>query len=254
MALSAFTRDLLSRIPEADRAAVEAALSKPEAADAVTFLDQGAARQSDYSRAQDQLREQRAELDRQAAKVQEDYQRNVAWYEANQPVLEAGKAALAAGGVPARTEEPIQPPTGVTREEMQKFVNDQAAGVVPFVAENVRLAVQHFKQFGEELDLAALMADPQIGKLGLRGVYQKTFATQIEQVRAQAEQKRIDELVNTQLAERLKAAGNRPVYPVGPHDPSPLDVLEVGAQKPDPSQFSAQAAADEYLALVGAKA
>ena len=57
--------------------------------------------------------------------------------------------------------------------------------------------------------------------------------------------------VDEGVAAGLRAARSAPPYPLAGQQGSPLDVLT--QQKPDPSQYSVQAAADEYEALVAKK-
>lgn len=250
---SAFLNDLLSRIPEDQRAGVEAALAPDEIQN---FADQGASRQQDYSRKMDDIRLKAQQIETERAAINQRAQDQREWYEANLPILEAGRQAVAGGVVTPPVTPPTPPavtlPADLMRKaEVEALVNNREAGAVAFFAAVNHLSLQHYQRFGEVLDIAALTSDPDAGKLGINAVYQKQHAEKIAAAAATAEDKRINDIVATRLAEERRKSGDRPPYPVAGSEVSPLDVL---SQAPgDPTRFSVDAAADEYARLVAAR-
>ena len=254
-----FLKELVAKLPEASRGPVEAAFASEEAADALKAVEDGVKRQADYSRGMDELREQQTTLAQQKqaleglqTKVGAKYEEQMAWWEANQPLVEAGKRTLAAAGVdPTVTHKPDSkdpPPDAVRMEDVETLINEREMGAADFFAATQDLSFRHFTEFGERLDLTGLMRDPKIKEVGLLKLYDLKYADRYEEKRQKADTERIEKRVEERLAEERKTLNSRPPYPVAPAEGSPLDVLTT--KDPDPSQFSAEAAADEYLAAV----
>src|SRR5690554_4327722 len=140
----AFLNDLLSRIPEEQRGAAQAAI---EAAgdDIANFAGEHALRQADYSRKMNE--------------TQQYYNELKTWHE-------TAKAQLANPQQPS-TPNPSDPsrsatpPAGLTREEYEKDIRDRELGVGNFVAHVTTLGLRHFREFGEELDVLSILADPE---------------------------------------------------------------------------------------------
>jgi hypothetical protein len=105
----------------------------------------------------------------------------------------------------------------------------------------------------------ALISHPKLGKpipgqpgrvFSLNDVYQESFGDRLTQKAKDAEDTRIQQLVDAKLAEeRAKLGGSTLPFPIRP-DASVLDVLQT---KPDPAQFSVDSAVAEYQRLVAAK-
>lgn len=74
----------------------------------------------------------------------------------------------------SRTTPPGQLP--VTREELDQ----REALYADVTASMSTLSVRHYQTFGEILDVQGLLRDPDIRQLGLIGLYQKKFATQLQ--------------------------------------------------------------------------
>ena len=252
-----FLDSLLATVPEDKRAAVEEGL-----ADEGThqFLADGALRQADYSRGMDTLKDERealavkaTELEGMRGSVNAKYQEQTAWWEANQPLIEAGKRAMAVanGDDPAKATKPAaaDPPEGMVRkEEVEQMLTEREGGAAEFFVVLNDLSMRHFQEFGERLDAGALLHDPKIKEVGIEALYRDTFKDRYAEKAKKAEDDRIEKRVEDRLAEERKTVASRPLYPVAPGDGSPLDALTT--KDPDPSQFSAEAAADEYLGAV----
>lgn len=207
----AFIDELLTRIPEDQRAAVQAGL---EAAgeDVYAFAGDGALRLQDYSR------------NLNGVKATEKQQTE--WWEANQALVAAAKAA---GIDPTKPAPVVRDTVGLSREDISKLIDEREAGVGNFVGHTLRLGLSHFKEFGEELDVPKLMQDPQLKELGLLGVYEKTYGPKIAEKKAAAAEAATEAEVQRRVAEARRADANKPLHL---RDPglagSPLDALTDG--------------------------
>ena len=109
------------------------------------------------------------------------------------------------------------------------------------------LVQKHFKAFGEIPDIAALMADPKARKIGLKRLYEETFAPQYE-AKAKAEQEARDKkLVEETEARVRRELGVRMPYPVGGAvETSVLDEISKPPAEPRPT---GEAALDRAVSL-----
>lgn len=237
---SAFLKDVLDRIPEADRGTVLAVLEKPEAADAIKYIEDGAKRQSEFSRSMDEGRRALAakeqELQDAAAAIQATADRQTAWYEANKAALDAGWKALKDGGTGDPAAAPAAPtnalpPDVLRRADAEKIITEREQGAARYMHAVIPLALKHFQEFGEVLDFEALVANPRIREVGLLGVYDAQVADRRRAAAAKAEEARVEARVQERLAAERKRGIVAP-YPVSPMDVSPLDALRPADAKP----------------------
>lgn len=219
-----FLADLLAKLPEDSRAAVASSL-EDEAV--VGFAGDAVLRQQDYSRSMNDLSQKHQEL--------------TTWYETN-------KAALAAAAA-SRQGDPSAQPTGVDLKAVENLINERERGVATYIAAATDLSLRHFQEFGERLNLTDLLADPEVNKLGILGVYDRKFAPRYAEKAAAVQTATVDKLVAERMVEERKKLLTIPGQVQGFHDPSPLDVLE--AKTSDGALV--QRAAEEYTALVAAK-
>lgn len=218
-----FLTDLLARIPEEQRAALQPLVDVEEIA---AFAGDGVLRQQDYSRTMNALSAKHQEL--------------TDWYEANKAALDA-----AAKG---RTGDPAPQPTGLDMKAVEELVNKREEGVAAYMAATTDLALKHFQEFGERLNLTDLLGDPEVRKIGILGVYDRKYAAKYQEKASKAETDRVEAKVAERLVEERKKFSSAAPYPVSAHDPSPLDVLE--SPNPGAEKFSPQALTDEYNQLV----
>lgn len=247
----AFLDQVLGKLPEADRAAVSAALTKPEAEAALKTVGEGVLMRSDYSKVMDEVTKSKAELDAELARLTDVNRQQTAWYETNKPLLELGKKAKDSGweGAGRTTDdlkEPVKLPDNVITKDALDAREQEAAGYMEYIT---RLGLTHLQTFGEILDVTALRRDPRAAKVGIQGVYDAIYGPKIQEKQSAAEKARIDKLVADGVAEQLRKTGSRPPYPTGANDEvSPLDALEAAQAKH--TGADAQELADEYLAIV----
>lgn len=229
-----FLGKLLALIPEDRRSGVAEAFEGAEPA--LETLGEGVLRQDEFSRGMDALAAKEKEI--LAYKGELD-----GWYETN-------KARLATDpkdGNGNKNKDGL-----LTRDDVTKLVTDivgeREKGVASFVSETNRMAIRHFKEFGEELDFNQLYADPEVAKVGLLGVYEKKFGPQLKVKADKAEADRIQKIVDERVAEERKKFSSRPPYPVAGGDRSPLDALEESGENKSP--HTVDEAVDHYDKLV----
>lgn len=249
----AFIDGILAKLPENLRDAAKTALLAPEATDALTFAGEGALARADYSRQMDAIR-QKEEA------ITTDYERLNAWYTTKQEDLaeldqyRTGKKTPA-GAPPERTTQPTAPDlSGVVKvEDFTRTMQEQQLSAANYLALQNTLTMQHYDRFKEVIDARELLKDPSLGKqksdgatYGLIDAYQTKYAEKLAAYTAEQETKRVNQLVEAQVAERLKSLPQAQAFPLR-SQPSALDLLDTPEFKPE--QFTAQAAADEYARL-----
>lgn len=220
---NAFLAEILARIPEDRRAAVEAVLP-----DLAPHVGDGVLRQATFS----------SELDRLKRVESEQTQ----WWDTNKALVDTGRKAAAAGFDPAKPSTTSALPDDVIRaeqleqrERLYATVNSQMIG----------LATRHMREFGEDLDLDALMADPRCTQIGLKGVYEAKFGERFAAKAKAAQEADIAKQVEAGVAERMKIM-RHPSFPVsGEADTSPLAALA-----PIKGNVDVDDLVDEYNTLV----
>jgi hypothetical protein len=95
------------------------------------------------------------------------------------------------------------------------------------------LGLKHFAEFGEKIDMTALLAD--VGKhnsptYGLPDAYMAKYGEQIKARAQKAKDEEINKLVEERFRERVKAEGQP--FPLRNQAPSALDALEHPTDKP----------------------
>jgi len=239
--LAQYIAGVLAAVPEADRGKVEARLIE---------LEEGGLRQADYSK---------LSAEAQKAKQQFDalYAQNMDWFEtrkADLAELDTLRQKVAAGD---RTPTPTPTPTpttvpadAITKKQLEDHLASMERGAVGFIAESNVLALKHYKDFGEVLNITELLADPRVQQIGLQGVYQAKFAEQIK-TKADAAQAARDEALRKEGADKARAelAASRHPYPVVGNEPSSLDALEAAQAGQKPTVKSLDDIAAEYSRL-----
>lgn len=216
------------------------------------FLGEGVSRQADYSRNMDAAKKLREEAEGVKATYDAWGAQLTKWHKDNLPIFEAGKKALSAGnGTGTDTGDPMtpRPPTSDLPDDVVRVADldareQNAAAYFELINS---LAFTHLQKFGDVLDVTALRADAVKAKVDLVTAYNTKYADQIRAKAEAIDKERIDKIVAERLTEERKKFASQPPYPVGDMSGSPLDALE---KKDGPSQFSADAAADEYAQLV----
>lgn len=253
----AFLAGVFAKLPAEQRSQVEAAFNAPEARDAVIVLGDGTLARSEFSRRMD-------EAQKTAADAQALVEANQAWFAVNKPALDEYQQIKpeydrlkAGGGAPPIA--PVAPPAGPVFDKtaIEKLVQEQigaaAADVVGISAWASRRSVEHFQKFGEVLPVdeivSTTIAARQKGtQTTLDDTYQQKYGEQIAAAAKQAEDARIEQLVQQRVAQE-RSAGHLP-FPTRT-ETSPLDII---GKTPDASAYGVDAAVAEYTRLQQARA
>lgn len=227
--MSAFLDEILAKVPEDQRAGVVSALAaSPEFAS--TLEDRVRSQQAEFSRGMDGIKAKAVE--------QND------WWATHKEIADLGQKAKLAGFDPTKTGvTPLSLPDDVVRREE---LDSRERLVVPLTAMITSLAIRHLHEFGEPLDMTPLLKDPNVGTLGLQGVYDAKYAARYAEKASKADATRIAGLVEEGIRERMKTLHNPNAPSSTPPPGSPLDAL-----KPvDAPGTDGQALADQYLQIV----
>lgn len=224
-----FLAGVLAKLPEADRAQVEAIFGKPEAKDAVVIIGDGTLARPDYSKAMNDLKTKEAELNTKFTDLND-------WYAANEaalkeyPTLKTKLATFEKEPPAGGKKDDVVDPRTVAREEIdaagREYVNVSAwlAGKV----------AQHSQMFSEPLDTMALVSNPKLGKpitgqpgrvFSLEDAYRESHGERVAKYQKDAADKSINDEVDKRLAEKLKERASQP-FPLRGEAPSVLDVLD----------------------------
>lgn len=242
-AAKAFMAGVLAKVPEGQRAAVQAAIeASPEA---LALIGDGVIRQEDYSRNMNDLAA--------AKKKNEDYYVELStWHTGVKTELETLRAAK-----PAPVADPNKPaPDGnkadITKADVDAMLDTFGRDAAGFVAATNTLSMAHFQKFGEVLDLRPLLEDKRIKELGLNGVYNEVYKEQLAAKAAAAtaaETARLRAEIETNV--RRELANQQIPGAISPQTgASPLDAI---GKAPDPAINIVDAAATEYNRLAAAR-
>lgn len=254
-----FLGELKSKLPDTLHSHVDTLLSSPEAQAA---LELAGSRVSPLDEERTQLQQLRTQLDTRETRLTDWHNRLEGWKDGKETEYTERERKLAereaAGGNRSTQDPPPNPnpkpgDSSMTAAQIEELVGKilapREAGYVQYVADATRFASFHLQNFKEPLDVAALVRHPQIGELGVKGVYELVHKDKIDAMTtAKAAADR--EALKQEL--RREIAGETPVdmpYPLG--EGSPLDVLSMDPkQRPtgDPA-----AAARMYDQLVGGR-
>jgi hypothetical protein len=241
---SAFLTGILAHVPEADRGKAETELDA---------LEKGSLRQSDYSKLADEAKTAQDRFDAL-------YAANTEWFETRKAELaevDTLRTRLAAAEkAPVVASTSLEIPADVVRKaDLDKMFETTERGAVAFIAEANILAVKHFKEFGDVLDITKLLADKRVQQIGLQGVYAEQFKEPIAAKAKAAEDARAESFREEgRMTERERIARTRQPYPVVGNEPSALDAIEASRTGEKPVVKSLDDMAAEYARLSGGRA
>lgn len=240
-----FLAGILAHVPEADRGKVETAIEGLEA---------NGLRQSEFSKLSDEAAAAKKAFD---AKLAE----NIAWYNDRKAALgevdtlRAENAELKAKGNgtgEGEHDKPFKLPEGLV---YKKDVEELERGAVGFIAEANVLALKHYKDFNEILNITDLMKDPRVQQIGIQGVYADKFKDQIA-AKAKAAKDASDEALRKEGYEKARAeqANQHHPYPVVGNEPSVLDGIEAARAGKQVAARSVDEMAAEFARLNAVRA
>ena len=255
---SSFLTGALAKLSPEQQAQVKAVLDAPEARDLLITIGDGVLARSDYSKHMDDLKAKESDL-------QSKYDELTGWYEKNEAAVKEYvqikpeyERLKGAGPTPTPSPTPTPTPTPDFRTTAREVMTELGQDYLQVSAWLAAKTATHMSLFQEPLDAMALINHPKLGKpvpgqsgrvFSLNDVYQESFGERLAQKAKATEDARITQLVEARLVEERSKGGPSLPFPLRP-DASVLDTL---ATKPDPSQYSVDAAVAEYARLTAAK-
>jgi hypothetical protein len=245
----AFLDTVLAKLPEDKRAAAKAIFDDAGAEAAVTLIGDGALARTDYSKNMDALKAKTDELE--------------TWFQDNKAALddylvvkpEYDKLKTTPTTTP--TTHPALDEAGV-RKAAEALLAEQGPHYLQASAWMAAKAIEHERTFGEQLDVVALAQDPRLGKqikgapegrvVSLPDLYAEKYGERVAAKAKETEDKRINDLVDVKLKERLAQQTTNPFPLRG--EASPLDVL---TDKDGAAKHTIDSAVAEYERLQGAR-
>lgn len=248
-----FLQGVLSKITDpGQRAAAETLLASETF---VTEIGNGVEGQSEIDKRLRALTTQREELDARAADVTAETERLTqwhggltTWFEENKAAIEEAKRVRAGGVKPNGDGKPAGgAPAGLTAEAMDERLQAERAAFLGFSRDQNIIEREHFMKFKELPDLEPLLQHPQIGKIGLRGVYDLVHKERLDKFAADAKTSAEEAIRLDERTKVLASTAALPyITPTGVGSGSPLDALSVG--KPDSVADAASAHYNRILA------
>jgi len=238
---------ILAKLPESLRDSARTAFAAPEAEAALTELGARTLAQSDYSRMADELKEQQEA-------ITADYERLNGWYAQQETKLKtfdqiAAENARLKGGVPPPKKDDAPPPSvGLTEEDFTKRLNERERAAATYFNATNRMAIEHLQRFGEVLDLDALGKFSESKRINIFEGYQQQFADRLAAKAKEADDARVNKLVEDRLTEERRKQQEQP-FPLRGQAPSVLDVL---AEKDGPAKHTLDTATALYEQLQSA--
>lgn len=244
-----FFTGVLAKLSPEDRAKGEAALATLQGLNGgavVAAVGDGTLAQAEFSRQSDELKTQKQQLDARAAEVEErDKQLGTwhgeltDWFTERKDLVALGRAAQTEGFVPkggtprgngngnGNPKNDNGAPSGLTEEQLNERIRHEQAAYLGLTRDQNLITRDHFKMFGEIVDMDPLLAHPQIGQIGLIGVYKLVHKDRLEQHTAAATKAHDDKLREEgAAAERARQAQMPYPSPTGVGSGSPLDALQ----------------------------
>lgn len=235
---STFLAGVLAKLPEADRQKGKEALDALQALGGgavIAAIGDGTLAQEELSRQLDSLKTRQEELDDLKAQLDARDQQLTTyhgqlsdWYDKNKEALDKVKAHPTDPG--KKKDEP--PPAGLTADALEERIRLEQAGFLGFSRDQNRLQREHFAKFNEILDIEPLLVHPDVGKVGLVGVYQLVHKDRLEKHAADAAKAAEDKI---RADERAKVQAEQAAMPyplpTGVGSGSPLDALTGDGKK-----------------------
>lgn len=213
---------ILAKLPENLRAAASTAFLAPEAADALTELGARGLAQSEFSRVMDELREKETTL-------LNDHEKLSQWWNVNEGKVkqfDTVSAELAKlKGTPTTTTVADPPPPSWGKDDIDKQLDEREQAAARYLNAITQLSTSHLHQFGEVLNVDDLAAFSQKGRVNIFDGYKQKFAEKIAAKAKEADDARVNAIVEERFKERMRSAGD-PRFPTrAGEEASVLDAL-----------------------------
>lgn len=249
-----YVEGLLALIPEDKRAAVSEALQLEPV---LEHVGEHVMLRSDYSRAQDQLK--------QNADAVLGYKGQLdTWYSTVNQELVRGTEALRRLEALKTTDEPTATPAptapaGLTPEQVEKLLQDrigqteqQTLGLVSYVT---TLAQHHYARYGEVLDTGKLIAEARRQNKRLPELYEEQTREQREKLEAKQTKEAEDKLrekIRAEITTEIREKGGHGAYPLPGADADPQGNVTLAGLKTTKEgggqEYGVKAALDSFYA------
>jgi hypothetical protein len=259
-----FIQGVLAKLPEEKRAKALELFTGEDVDPAIETLGEGAMLRSDYSKSHNALGAREQEIQQHwtklntwyASKKQQLDQAETLQAELNTLKAQAGQSgagdpdgapdpsrpAAAQGGQTPVTRDQLKtlgldPDQIVTREQLAQALNTTERGMLAFYGEANPIGIEHYKTFGEVLDIGAVYQHPKIQELGFKACYLDLHKTQFAELAKAAQEKHDKDVAERAIADYQKETAGQQGFPIpGRAMPSsftsPLDSLEASMRTP----------------------
>lgn len=262
-----YLKELMARVPEDNREAVEEVLKTDEVLD---HIGEHVLRQSDYSRHMNETKKAQDTLQADIDKYQKLYDDNVRWRQSQEDSVKTMQAEndryktmLAAdpllggeggdGTPPTRPNGELDLKDYIKREDAEKALKERLEETerngVQLMAMLSTIQAKHLKEFDEALDAQELFEHATKSKLPLPAAYQDFVKDRVEESRKKAHEEEIKQAREEGRMEAIR----KPVLPhnVGNNEPTAIDVLAMDEKAR--SEFGLTKAVDEYYDMQAKK-
>ncbi len=264
-----FLTGLLATVPDAQREQAQALFTTLGGAEAAAeHIAAHILRQEDYSRAMNETAEAKTkaagESEALIGTLQEERTRLNNWWEQNSTVLKQAKQLMDDGKWPGSTTVPVTPTTPVstttdpittpdpavrplTAADLDDRLNKFGQDAVPVMTLIPTLIAEHGQRFpGEVLNMDPLINHVEVGKLGLRGVYELVYKAQLEAIETKTREGREETLREEgrkEVRETVLKSSGPPYAFDGQVPATALDILEQPVEKLTEAQAASEPAA-----------
>jgi hypothetical protein len=244
----AFLETVLAKLPAEKQAAAKAIFEDAGAEAAVVLLGDGALARADYSKGMDGVRAKTDELE--------------GWFRDNKAALDdylAIKPEYDRLKTTTTTTTTTQPPPlddKAARKVAEDLLAEQGPHFLQASAWLAAKAIEHKDLFGEALDVMALASDPRLGRqikgqpegcvCSLPDLYSEKFGEKVAAKQKDAEEKRINDLVEAKFKDRVAQSTTNP-FPLR----GEASVLDVLADKDGSAKHTLDTATALYERLQG---
>lgn len=241
VAFKEFTAGVVATITDPDqrRKAEESLTVMEQIAPLAQALGDGVAGQSEIDRQLQTLKTQQEELDTKKAELDAQDARLATWkddlsnwYSENKALIDDARAKKGAkpDGDPNPALKAGEVPAGVlTEDRYNEKIAAERAGFLGFSRDQNLITREHYTRFSEIVDLEPLLTHPQIGKIGLVGVYELVHKDRLDDWKKKQDAS-AEEKIRADERQKVQASMAQMPYPspTGTGSGSPLDALTVG--------------------------
>lgn len=243
-----FLTEVISKLPDDLQSNFTSFLQSEAAGGFLDAVADGTMRQSDFSRAHNELAKQKQALD----KWQSDLE---SWRESANAEYVAGRKITTKPGDPnpGGGDDPDPAPAGLDPAKVKATIgqelNDREVHYANFMAETARLSTEHYAKFGKVLDMRPVLGHPDLQRLGLEATYKLVHKAEFDAAEAKAAAEREEQIRKDERTKVLAEVAASPLPGSVPDGGggSPLDFIG------DKGDFSVDAAVNQYRQMTAGR-